>query len=266
MFMEERQREISEKIKSDGKITVAYITENYRISDESARRDLRMLEQQGLCRRTHGGAISIGQVNVRPPADRDFSKMPIYENYRAIAEYAASTICENDTIYMTSGSIGWLMLTYLPRGIKYVLVTNSVDIAKELRTYDNIETYVAGGRMRPSGSLVDSLAVDFISRMHFDRCFITGAGLTAEFGLSNGTDETASFQRAVIKNSRKRTLLIPSSKVGADSFIRVCNAQVFTTIVTDRECAEDELERLRDLGIEVVIADTEVSAAEGDIQ
>ena len=55
--------------------------------------------------------------------------------------------------------------------------------------------------MRPSGSLVHSLANAFVSRMHFDLCFLTGAGLTAGFGLSNGTDETAAFQRTVLQNS-----------------------------------------------------------------
>ena len=49
MFMEERQQEIAEAIARSGKILIAEIVEKYHISDESARRDLRMLEQKGLC-------------------------------------------------------------------------------------------------------------------------------------------------------------------------------------------------------------------------
>ena len=49
MFMEERHQEISDIIKNNGKITISEITEKYGISDESARRDLRMLEQKGIC-------------------------------------------------------------------------------------------------------------------------------------------------------------------------------------------------------------------------
>ena len=253
MFIEERHQEISEIIKTNGKITVAEITDKYKISDESARRDLRLLEQKGVCKRTHGGAIAAPQVSVRPPVDRNFEKMPVFDNYREIAREAAGMICENDTVYLTGGSLGYIMVSFLPKNIKYTVVVNSVDIARELRSFDNIDVYVAGGKMRQSGSLVDSLAGEFVSRLHFDLCFITGAGLTVGFGLSNGTDETAAFQRAVIKNSRKKCLLLPGVKIGADSFIKVCDAETFDLIITDWDCVEEQLLAIEEKGVKIKV-------------
>lgn len=253
MFIEERHQEISEIIKTNGKITVAEITDKYKISDESARRDLRLLEQKGVCKRTHGGAIAAPKVSVRPPVDRNFEKMPVFDNYREIAREAAGMICENDTIYLTGGSLGYIMVSFLPKNIKYTVVVNSVDIARELRSFDNIDVYVAGGKMRQSGSLVDSLANEFVSRLHFDLCFITGAGLTVDFGLSNGTDETAAFQRAVIKNSRKKCLLLPGVKIGADSFIKVCDAETFDLIITDWDCVEEQLLAIEEKGVKIKV-------------
>lgn len=253
MFMEERHREISEIIQTKGKITVAEITDRYGISDESARRDLRMLEQKGICKRTHGGAIAAQQVSVRPPVDRDFDTMPVFDNYKEIARYAAGMIGENDTVYLTSGSLGYIMLSFLPKEIHYTIVVNSVDIGKALRSFENIDVYIAGGRMRQSGSVVDSLANEFVSRLHFDLCFLTGAGLTADFGLSNGTDETAVLQRTVMKNSRKRCLLIPGAKVGVDSFIKVCEAEAFDTIITDWECVEEQIAAIEEKDVKVVV-------------
>lgn len=253
MFMEERHQRIVDTIQKNGKITVAQITEEYGISDESARRDLRLLEQRGVCKRTHGGAILLQPVSVRPPVDRKFEEMPIFDNYKAIACRAAQMIGENETIYLTGGSLGYLMIPSLPRDRYYTVVVNSVDIGKELRNFDNIDVYLAGGKMRQSGSLVDSLAVDFVSRMHFDLCFITGAGLTADFGLSNGTDETAAFQRAVIKNSRRKCLLMPGTKIGVDSFIKVCETGVFDYIITDWDCLEEHIVPLEEKGTAVII-------------
>lgn len=255
MFIEERHQQIAKIISEDGKITVGFITAEYGISEESARRDLRILEQKGLCKRAYGGAIKIGQVSVKPPADRDFDSMPIFDNYREISAEAVKMIHENDTIYLTGGSFGYLMSTLIPRDIKFTVVVNSVDIANRLRRFDNIDVYVAGGKMRQNGSLVDSLANEFVSRMHFDTCFITGAGLTAEFGLSNGTDETASFQRTVIRNSRRSCLLIPSGKVGTDSFIKVCEAERFETIITDWDCSEEQIAAFEEKGIKVVVVE-----------
>lgn len=255
MFMEERHQEIVDIIQRNGKITIAEITEKYGISDESARRDLRQLEQRGMCKRTHGGAIRLQPVSVRPPADRKFENMPVFDNYRAISCKAAEMINENDTIYLTGGSLGYLMISFLPRDIRYTVVVNSVDIGKELRSFENIEVYLAGGKMRQSGSLVDSLATEFVSRMHFDLCFITGAGLTAAFGLSNGTDETAAFQRMVIKNSRRRCLLMPSAKIGVDSFIKVCEAEVFDSVITDWDCVEDQIVAIEEKGTAVIVVE-----------
>ena len=255
MFMEERHKEISDTIKTNGKITVGEITSKYGISDESARRDLRLLEQKGVCKRTHGGAILLGQVSIRPPVDRDFSDMTVLDTYREISRAAAIKIQENDIVYLTGGSFGYIMLSFLPGDIHYTVVVNSVDIAKKLRAFPNLDVYVAGGKMRQSGSLVDSLATEFVSRLHFDKCFITGAGLTAEFGLSNGTDETASFQRAVIRNSRMKYLVIPSSKIGVDSFIKVCDVDVFDSVITDWEYSEEQITAIEEKGVQVTVVE-----------
>lgn len=255
MFMEQRQQEISQKIKENGKITITEIANQYDISQESARRDLRMLEQKGLCKRTHGGAISAQKVSVRPPLDRNFTNMPIYNNYREISRTASAKIQENDTIYLTSGSFGYIMLSFLPKDIHYTLVVNSVDLGMALRAFENVDVYVAGGKMRQSGSMVDSLANEFISRLHFDLSFLTGAGLTADFGLSNGTDETAAFQRTVIQNSREKCLLLPSSKIGTDSFIKVCDVNMFDSVITDWDCVEDTINAIEECGVTVKVVE-----------
>ena len=255
MFMEERQQEIALLIEVNGKVTISQISEKYKISDESARRDLRFLEKQGLCKRTRGGAIRLSQVNLRPSEDRDFSTMPVFDTYREIAREAAGQIRENDVVYLCGGSFGYIMLSFLPRDIRYTLVVNTVDTGKELRDFENIDVYVVGGRMRKSGSMVDSLARDFINRMHFDLCFLTGGGLTAEFGLSNGTDETASFQRTVLGNSRKKILLMPGSKIGTNAFIKVCEASSFDQIITDWDAVEDQIGALEEAGVIVTIVE-----------
>ena len=255
MFMQERHKAIADAIAANGKITIAEITAQYGISDESARRDLRFLEYKGVCKRTHGGAISSQQVSVRPPVDRKFENMPIFPTYREIAKQAARKIQENDVVYLTGGSFGYILSKYLPRDFRYTMVINSVDVAKELRDFENIDVYMVGGKMRRSGSVTDSLATEFVSRMHFDVCFMTGAGLTAEFGLSNGTDETAAFQRTVIRNSRRKYLLIPGAKIGVDSFIKVCDAEAFDGIITDWDCVEDQAAALEEKGIRVTVVE-----------
>ena len=254
-FMEERQKWIVEMIARNGKILTGRIQNHFSVGYETARRDLEQLEKAGLCKRTHGGAIAVEQVNVRPPYDRDFANMKITDDYLSIARLAASQIKKNDCLYLTSGSLGHLMLKFLPTDFFYTVVVNSADMAKELRAFQNFDVYVAGGKMRQSGSIVDSMAREFVSRLHFDVCFLTGGGLTADFGLTNGTDETAAFQREVIKNSRKKVLLMPSKKLGHDSFVKVCPAAEFDEIITDWEATDEELNKLRELCVQVSVTE-----------
>lgn len=255
MFIEERHQEIIDTINKQGKITIVEIVKNYGISEESARRDLRHLEQKGFCQRTHGGAIVLKQVSVKPLTNRDYGSMPIYNNYKQISKKAAEIIQPNDIVYLTGGSFGYIILSFLPRDFRYTVVVNNVDIAKELRAFDNIDVYIAGGKMRQSGSLVDSLANEFVSKLHFDCCFITGAGVTYDFGFSNGSDETAAFQRSVIHNSRKKYLLMPSNKVGVNSFIKVCDIGEFDLLITDWDCSEEQIAAIEGEGVKVTVVE-----------
>lgn len=262
IYMEERQREIAGIIARKGRISTAEIQAMYTISYETVRRDLEQLEKAGLCKRTHGGAIaplpdSNQLLDFKPSEARDFSSMPIFPEYLAIARRAAEYIGENDCIYLMGGSLGHLMLRFLPTDIFYTVVVNSVDMAVELRKFKNPDIYVIGGKMRQSGSIVDAAALENISRFRFDLCFLTGGGLNTEFGLSNGTGETASFQRGVIKSSKRKILLMPGKKIGRDCFINVCGIEEFNEIITDWTADRKLLEEIEAFSISTVTVEEE---------
>lgn len=265
MFIEERHQEILKLLEKEGRVAILDIKDKFHISIESARRDLRILEEKGLLKRTHGGAISLPQVGTKPPRHRDIINMKKEPNYSEIARKAADFVHENDIIYITSGSVGFMMLDYLPRDIPYTIVVNSVSLADALKYWDNIEVYVVGGKMRMHGttSIVDSFATTFVKNLHFDTCFMTAGGYEASFGLSNGTAETATFQCTVIENSRKKLLLMPSSKIGFKAFVKVCDADVFDLLITDWDCVEDELQKVKELGVEVIVVDNPMDAGKG---
>ncbi|WMJ23603.1 DeoR/GlpR family DNA-binding transcription regulator [Paludicola sp. MB14-C6] len=257
MFIEERHQDILNSIKVNGRISIGEIQEKYGVSVDSARRDLRILEEKGLLKRTHGGAIPILPVGMCPPRHRDFDNMTIDEHYAVIAKKAAELIKDGDIIFLTSGTFGFITTMYLPKNIKYTVVLNSPTLADKFKYWDNVTVYLAGGKMRLNGgsAMVDSMATSFIKNLHFDISFLTGAGVTAEFGLSNGTDETATFQRAVIENSRQNILLMPCQKVGTNAFIKVADINKFDKLITDWETVEDEILKIEEVGVEVIVVE-----------
>ena len=85
MFIEERHQVILETIAASGRISIGEIQERFDVSVDSARRDLRILEEKGLLKRTHGGAIPLPQVGLLPPRDRNFAEMA-GKNYQYIRQ------------------------------------------------------------------------------------------------------------------------------------------------------------------------------------
>lgn len=264
MFIEERHDEILKIINETGRISVGDIQQKFEVSVDSARRDLRILDEKGLLKRTHGGAIPLHQVGANVPRYMDVKSLADEKNteavtpdYAAIAKKSAEFVKENDVVCLTSGAIGFVALRYLPRTFPYTLVVNSAALADELKFWDNVTVYVTGGKMRmhSRGTMVDTLAADFVKNIHFDLNLMTGGGYDAEFGFSNGSDETANFQRIIIQNSRKNVLMMPSKKLGFKVFIKVCGADKFDTLVTDWDAVEDELAKIEELGVKVIVAE-----------
>ena len=258
MFIEERHQEILNTIKDKGRISIGEIQEKFDVSVDSARRDLRILEEKGLLKRTHGGAIPIMQVGMMPPVKWNPREIiHVDENCDAIAKRAVKYISENDIVYLTSASLGYIMCRYLPSDIHFTVVTNSVVIADELKYSDNITLYIVGGKVRQHGSVVDAYATKFVKELRFDVCFMTGAGFSFEFGLSTGTPETAVFQQTVIHNSRKKIALFPDQKIGFNAFVKVSDVNMFDILITDWDAAEEELTKIQDLGIDVIVVEKE---------
>lgn len=260
MFIEERHQEILRLLQQNGRLSIAEIQELFSVSVDSARRDLRILEEKGLLKRTHGGAIPLPKVGTKPPNDwtvRDLKEInPCYD---AIAKQACTLIQENDTVFLTSASIGYLMTKHLPAHFPFTVVTNSIIIADELKSRDNLTVFIVGGQLRSRGNCRDALAVEFVKKLNFDINFITGAGFSAKAGLTNGTPEIAAFQQAVIGNSRKNVVLAPNNKLGFDGFIQVAGAAVFDTLITDWDALEEELSRVQDLGVDVIVVEKEAA-------
>lgn len=255
MFIEERHQGILKFLNENDRITISDIQQKFNVSLDSARRDLRILEEKGLLKRTHGGAIPVQKVRVHPPIKstaRDTCIGNIY--FDAIAKKAVEYISENDSVYICASSVGYLMTKHLPENIKFTVITNSIVVADELKYRENIETYVVGGKMRSRGFMSDALAMDFIKNMRMDISFISGAGFSAKFGLSNTTHETAMFQRTVIENSRKSICLMPNNRLGFEGFAKVVDAKSFDILITDWEALDEEISSVMDCGVEVVLA------------
>lgn len=255
MFMEERHNEILRLLAEQGRISNAEIQEMFQISYDSAKRDLRILEEQGLLKRTHGGAIPARQVgaNVIKDLAPDERVREVKENYLAIAKKAVREIAKNDVVYITNASVGFLMAQNMGE-VPCTVVTNSLAIAEELRKKEKITVLLAGGEMQKNGCFYDSFALSMIKRLRFDKCFVTSACVSAKFGLSVQKARSLDLTTAVINNSKTVYGLYPVEKIGFDSVISICPANKLHYMITDTEASEDDLSQFEEMGIKIKTA------------
>ena len=258
MFIEERHQAILAWLNEKGSITNGDIQEQFGISYDSAKRDLRILEEKGLLKRTHGGALPLHQVAIGRPAKKTVKDIEsIKENYLLIALKAVSMIKDNDVIFLASATVCYLMAQNLPDNIRIRAVTNSIVIAEELRTKDNVSVILLGGEMDDKGNCYDAIAVETVNRLRFDKCFITSAFISAKFGLSIQRTAAISFYSAVINSSKQTIGLFPKEKIGFDSIVSICPAERLNIMITDWDASEDDLKLFDEKGIEIVIVEKE---------
>lgn len=258
MFIEERHQAILAWLREKGSITTGDIQEQYGVSYESAKRDLRILEEKGLLKRTHGGALPLHQVALGRPTKKTIRDIEtVRDNYLLIALRAVSMIQDNDVIFLTSATVCYLMAQNLPDGIRIRVVTNSIVIAEELRTRDNISVILLGGEMDDKGNCYDAIAIETIKRLRFDKCFITSAFISAQFGLSIQKTAAISFFNAVMDSARQTIGLFPREKIGFDSIVSICPADRLDIMITDWDASEDDLKLFDEKGIEIVIVEKE---------
>ncbi|MEC1969608.1 DeoR/GlpR family DNA-binding transcription regulator [Bacillus cereus] len=251
MFTEERREKILELLNTDGRVIAKDLAERFDMSIDSIRRDLSIMEKDGLLKRTHGGAIELMRVrNLAVEPAKRYSDSSIYED--TIARVAVSYIQEGDSIFIGGASVHNAMLKYLPE-VSFTVITNSIEIAGYLREYKNIDTYLIGGKVKPSGNITDTLASELISRFSIDLYFSTGGGISLQ-GISTATPEVAYFSKRVSEIARRNICLVPHNKLGIDCFIRGESLKEIDIIITDEEASKKTVQDFEKQDKQVVIA------------
>lgn len=257
MFIEERHQAILNLLSKNGRLSIDEITEKFEISVESARRDLRILEEKGLLKKTHGGALPAHQIAVGKPPKVTGKVTEVYPNYLAIAKKAVSLIKNNDVVFITSASVGYLMTQNIPNDLHIRVVTNSIIIAEELRVKDNISVILLGGEIDNKGNCYDAFAIDMIKHLRFDKCFITSAFISSNFGLSIQKSQAISFWNALIDSSKETVGLYPTEKIGFESVVSICPANRLDKLITDWDASEEDLSVFDEQGIELIVVEKE---------
>ena len=254
MITEARRKKIQELIEREGIVNLQQLVERFDVSIYTIRRDLNALEEQGLLKKTHGGAVKVEKTRWIPSMET--GKNEAFEEKKKIALKASEFVENGDTIMLMGSTIALFMIPMI-QDKNVTIVTNSLDVAKELSLLPNIETILIGGRIKNfRGNILGSRAVNDLRNYYFDKAFIPCAGINSSFGVSTSTLDSADFVKTVIQCTRQNVIIADYRKIGRSTFAKVSDLAPVYLLITDDRADKDELNRLAKSGIRIEVAKT----------
>ncbi|MBY3102908.1 DeoR/GlpR transcriptional regulator [Rhizobium laguerreae] len=245
---EDRQAKIVELLNDELFLDIRTLTKRFQISVATARRDLGELEEAGLLRRTHGGAVSVNQVAQDPSnAVRAVSHQA---EKAAIAATAAGMIAAGDAVLLDAGTTALEVAKLLVGRKDLTLISNGADIIAELIRGEAKSIYAVGGEYADTNrSFRGSLAEHFIRQFNADKLILNAASIDLDRGLiCTGSPQNASVEQAMIEVSRRVIVVADHSKFTRSSLSVVAKIEDVGVIVTDagaRSMIDNVPEKLR---------------------
>ena len=255
MYAEERQQAMAGIIARDRRLSVSLAAESFGVTTETVRRDLAILEQQGLIHRVHGGAVPADALSTVELAVNERDKTAAEQKDRIA--HAAIEFLPGDggSVLLDSGTTTGRFAAILPLDRRLTLFTNTASIAMKVAGHPSIDVHLLGGRVRSTTqAAVGPATLSALSDLRVDVSFIGTNGITLDHGLSTPDGDEAAVKAAMIAAGRRVVVLADSRKFGHDTLVRFGRAQQIDAVVTDGGVRDADVAALEALDIDVVIA------------
>ena len=251
MLADQRKQHILNVLKRDGQVVAKILSQELGLSEDTIRRDLRELAQEGLLQRVHGGALPAS------PAVVDFAgrEQIQVESKVAIGRAAAQLIKPGQVVMLDGGTTAVQVVRHLPANLQATIVTHSARIAVELVDHPYIEVILIGGRLfKHSVVSVGAAAIESISRIRADVYFMGVTGIHPEAGLSTGDLEEAYVKYAMCKQAAETFVLASSEKLGAASQYIVAPLSEVSGLIVERDVTDEILAPYVERGLSIIRA------------
>ncbi len=251
MLTSQRKQLILSRLKRDGQIVAKDLSQELELSEDTIRRDLRELAQEGLLQRVHGGALTAS------PAIADFAAREQIATAAktAIGRAAARMIQPGNVVIVDGGTTAVQLVRHLSPDLEATIVTHSPSIALELVGHPRIEVVLLGGRLfKHSVVAVGAATIEAIARIRADLYFMGATGIHAEVGLSTGDLEESHVKRAFVASAAETIVLASSEKLNAASKYVIVPITQITGLITEKTVPNSVTAPFSKLGLSVTRA------------
>ena len=252
MFADERRSEIVQLVSDGQTVTVGQLMERYQVSIETIRRDLAHLEQLGLLKRVHGGAVSMQHRMLQ------FEKLSERNNRNCEEKIEAATaavgqIQEGDHILLDSGSTaGEVAMLLCERFQSLTVITHSFAVMQILAQQEGFHLIQIGGAfLRSEQAFYGYQAEDMLKGLHAQKAILCPGALSLRQGLGDYIPELVPIQRILTQSAEEVIAVADSSKLDQMGAYQICPLSPLITIATDRKAPIEFIQRCNAKGVRV---------------
>lgn len=247
-----RRETIADRLARGQSVIAATLADEFGVSEDAIRRDLRALAAEGRCRRVYGGALPLAPgglpMAARIGADRSAKQ--------ALARAAAATIKRGELLFLDAGSTNLALCEFLPEDAGLTVATNSIDIAAAVLLRTDVQLIMIGGPVNPVvGGCVEAGAVAAVAQMNIDRLFLGACAVSAKSGVSAVEISDASFKRALLSASRDCLVLATTDKLDTRAPHRIAAIKDVSCLVVEHDAPKAQLTALAKTGVTILKAE-----------
>ena len=234
---------------ANGASSIQALAEAIGASLATVRRDLLVLEQQGVISRTHGGA------SIAHAADAEVG-FEIREKQnlaakRAIAQAAYDLLEPHSSVFLDAGTTVLQLVRRLRISpIPLTIFTNGLLVAQELMRVPKLKVTMIGGQLRvENASLVGPAAEAALGGLWFDHLFLGASAIGEDDCIYSIDPAEASLNALMQKRSARTVVLADASKFGRRATYLVSSLASPVHLLTDTRVSPECCQRLRSAGV-----------------
>ncbi len=251
MLAIERRKEILEKLQAEHRVVVSELSQSYGVSEETIRRDLEKLENEGYAIKSYGGAV----INENASLDFSFNvrKNRNIAGKQLIARLASRMVHDGDSLMLDASSTAVYIARALKEKKNLIVITNSIEIIIELLDMTDWKVLSTGGASRVSSyALVGPQTDKMLRDYHVDRAFVSCKGFDLDAGFTDSDELHANNKKTMLDAAKEKILVVDSSKFGETAFVSIGALADINVVVTDKKPDDKWLQAFRAAGVDCV--------------
>lgn len=248
MLKRERQSFILRQVNIHNKVLSSDLSIEMKVSEDTIRRDLNELSDDGKILKVHGGALSKSfHLSISP------GNVYSLDSKKIIAQKAISLIKDGMFVLTTGGTTIIELAKALPAELSATFITGSIPAAHEYTHHPNIELIFIGDKVsKVSQITVGGEAISKIRQIKADLCILGTNALDTINGLTDNDWDVVQVKKAMIESSDKVVSLSISEKLNTSQRIKVCDLQEIEILITELQPSHEMLVNYKKAGLEIL--------------